>query len=144
MKKVISVNLNNQVFQMEEDAYNYLNTVLNAQWKKQELEVQIAERLEEKCRTKTVVTYADVANVLHNLGYAEPPRYNPYPSSRRLYRQPENKMIAGVCTGLGEYFDVDPVAIRVLFVIAFFFGSLGFWIYMVLWLIVPKTPRLLK
>lgn len=48
-------------------------------------------------------------------------------------------MIAGVCSGLAAYFDADPVLIRVLAVASFFMGSAGFWIYIILWIAVPKA-----
>ena len=146
MKKVISVHLGNKMFQIEEDAYTYLNNVLNAQWKKHELEIQVAERLEQKLNSsRTVVTYPDVVDVLYQLGFSASD-YQAATSSireKRLYRQLKDKMIAGVCTGLGDYLEIDPVIMRVLFVFAFFLGSMGFWLYIILWIIVPKSPKLL-
>ena len=143
MKKVISVHLGNKMFQIEEDAYAYLNNVLNSQWKKQELEVQVAERLEQKLTGgKSVITYPDVVDVLYQFGFSA----SDYQSAtaflreKRLYRQPKNKMIAGVCTGLGEYFEIDPVIVRVLFVAILFAGTIGFWLYIILWIIVPSVP----
>jgi len=144
MKKVISIHLNNKMFQIEEDAYAYLNNVLNSQWKKQELEAQIAERLEQKLiGSKTVVTYPDVVDALYQLGFSASEYQSATATLRekRLYRQPKNKMIGGVCTGLGEYFEIDPVIARVLFVATFFAGGIGFWLYVILWIIVPKTPK---
>ena len=146
MKKVISVHLGNKMFQIEEDAYIYLSKMLNAQWKRQELEVQIADLLEQKqTGGKTIITYPDVVDVLYQLGFSAA-EYQTTTSSlreKRLYRQLNNKMIGGVCTGLGEYFEIDPVILRVLFVAAFFFGTVGFWLYMILWIIVPKAPKML-
>ena len=143
MKKVISVHLANKMFQIEEDAYTYLNHVLSSQWKKQELEVQVAERLEQKLiGGKTVVTYPDVVDVLYQLGFsaAEYQSSTSWFREKRLFRQSKDKMIGGVCTGIGEYFDIDPVIIRVLFVLALFMGTMGFWLYVILWIIVPKVP----
>ena len=144
MKKVISVHLGNKVFQIEEDAYAYLNNVLNGQWKKQELESQVAERLEQKLNNgKTVVTYPDVVDVLYQLGFSASDDFFTASSQpdKRLYRQSKDSMIAGVCAGLGEYFEIDPVIARVLFVVAFFAGSIGFWLYIILWIIIPKAPK---
>src|SRR4051794_36404291 len=63
----------------------------------------------------------------------------------RLYRSRSQKMIAGVCGGLGEYFDVDPVLIRLLFVVTAFISGVGILAYIVLWIVVPfdgdDTPR---
>jgi len=146
MKKIISIHLNNKMFQIEEDAYTYLNNVLNSQWKKQELEAQVAERLEQKVSGgKTVITYPDVVDALYQLGFSAS-EYQAATASlreKRLYRQPKDKMIGGICTGMGEYFDIDPVIVRVLFVIALFLGTMGFWLYMILWIIVPKYPTTL-
>ena len=56
----------------------------------------------------------------------------------RLYRSRSEKMIAGVCGGLGEYFDVDPVLIRLLFVITALISGIGLLAYVVLWILVPR------
>ena len=57
---------------------------------------------------------------------------------KRLYRSERNRMIAGVCGGLGEYFDVDPVLIRLLWVIfTFAFGS-GLLIYIIACILIPN------
>ena len=55
----------------------------------------------------------------------------------RLYRSRSQKMISGVCGGLGEYFDVDPVLIRLLFVVTAFISGVGILAYIVLWIVVP-------
>ncbi|MDR1171696.1 MAG: PspC domain-containing protein [Bacteroidales bacterium] len=145
MKKVISIHLGSKMFQIEEDAYAYLNNVLNAQWKKQELEAQVADRLEQKLGSKPIVTYPDVVDALYQLGFSAS-EYQAVTSAiggKRLYRQPKEKMIAGVCTGLGDYLEIDPVIMRILFVIAGFLGSLGLWLYIILWIIIPKAPKML-
>ncbi|RHR10553.1 PspC domain-containing protein [Pseudoflavonifractor sp. AF19-9AC] len=60
-------------------------------------------------------------------------------NGKRLYRtEGPYKMLAGVCGGIAEYFDVDPTLVRVGWVIAFFAGSFGFWAYLVCALIVPR------
>jgi phage shock protein C len=61
--------------------------------------------------------------------------------AKRLYRSTENRMIAGVCGGIAEYFDIDPVIIRIIAVILLFAGTAGFWAYIILWIIVPKNPE---
>jgi phage shock protein C len=55
----------------------------------------------------------------------------------RLYRSRSQKMLAGVCGGLGEYFDVDPVLIRLLFVVTTFISGAGILAYIILWIVVP-------
>lgn len=56
---------------------------------------------------------------------------------KRLFRSSNSKMIAGVCAGLGEYFNIDTNIIRALFVfITFFFGA-SLLLYLVLWIFIP-------
>ena len=141
MKIVVSIHLGGKMFQIEEDAYTVLNSSLSNERKKQEMEERIAERFEQKLNSgKSVITYPDVADVLYQLGVpvTENQSYTGSWREKRLYRQPKNKMIAGICSGLGEYFEVDPVVVRILFVIALFMISMGFWLYIILWIIVPK------
>jgi len=145
MKKIIAIHLSNKMFQIEEDAYTYLNNVLGSQWKKQELEAQVAERLELKLNgSKTVITYPDVVDTLYQLGFSASEYQSAKGSSRekRLYRQTKDKMIGGVCSGLSEHLDIDPVILRVLFVFALFLG-MGFLLYIILWIIIPKAPKTL-
>lgn len=60
--------------------------------------------------------------------------------SKRLYRSSRDSIIAGVCGGLGDYFNVDPVLFRILFVLAAVFGGSGVIIYIVLWIVIPYQP----
>jgi phage shock protein C len=53
-------------------------------------------------------------------------------------------MIGGVAAGLAEYFDIDPTLIRVLFVITLFLGGTGILAYILLWIIVPEEPIVIK
>ncbi len=57
---------------------------------------------------------------------------------KRLYRSTTDRHIAGVCGGLGEYFKVDPSIFRIIFVLLFLGGSAGFWIYLILALVLPN------
>jgi phage shock protein PspC (stress-responsive transcriptional regulator) len=57
---------------------------------------------------------------------------------RRLYRSRKNRVFAGVAGGLGEYFDIDPVFVRVIFVVATLAGASGLLAYIILWIVVPK------
>ncbi len=57
---------------------------------------------------------------------------------KKLYRSKTDRMIGGVCGGLGEYFDVDPNVIRLLWVVVFLMGGSGLLIYIILWIILPE------
>ena len=58
---------------------------------------------------------------------------------RKLYRDPCDRMIAGVCSGLAQYFGLDTVLIRVIMLVLLVTGTAGFWIYIILWIIAPKA-----
>lgn len=58
---------------------------------------------------------------------------------RRLYRSRKNRIVAGVAGGLGEYFDIDPVFVRVIFVLATLAGAWGVLAYIILWIVVPNA-----
>jgi len=57
--------------------------------------------------------------------------------NKKLYRNEDGALIAGVCGGLADYFDIDATLVRVIFVILLIGGGSGFLIYLVLWLITP-------
>ena len=65
---------------------------------------------------------------------------NPKHPYKRLWRSRDDRRIAGVCGGIGEYFGVDPVWIRVLFIVFFLAGGAAFIAYLVMWLVVPLKP----
>ncbi len=63
--------------------------------------------------------------------------------NKKLYRSVTDKMIGGVCGGLAEYFDVDPVIVRLIFVLAVIFGGSGILAYLILWIIIPQRPYII-
>jgi len=58
-------------------------------------------------------------------------------SPKRLYRSRE-KMVAGVCSGLADYLNIDPTIIRILFVVVAFAGGASLLAYLIMWIIVPE------
>lgn len=63
--------------------------------------------------------------------------------TKKLYRIREGKMIAGVCNGLADYFDIDPTIIRLAWLVLLFFAGSGLLAYLIAWIIVPERPALL-
>ncbi|MBL7139062.1 MAG: PspC domain-containing protein [Bacteroidales bacterium] len=57
---------------------------------------------------------------------------------KKLYRSTKNRVLGGVCGGLGEYLNVDPVLLRVLWAVFFFFGGMGLLAYIIAWIIMPE------
>jgi len=60
---------------------------------------------------------------------------------KRLYRSAGNRVLAGVCGGLGEYFNLDPTVVRVLFAFFAFAGGVGIVAYVALWIIIPDAGK---
>ena len=58
--------------------------------------------------------------------------------TKRLYRLPEEKLIGGVCTGLGDYFNIDYTIIRLLWVLSILLVGIGFFAYLVAWILIPE------
>ena len=63
-------------------------------------------------------------------------------NSTILYRSETNKVLGGVCGGLGEVFNVDPTLVRILFVIAALFGGSGILFYIILWIVIPTRSKI--
>jgi phage shock protein C len=59
---------------------------------------------------------------------------------KRIYRSRDNRMIAGVCSGLATYFAADPTIVRLLFVLGMVAGLATFWIYIAMMIIIPEEP----
>ena len=61
---------------------------------------------------------------------------------KRLTRSTTDRRIAGVCGGLAKYLNVDPTVVRIVFLVALLFGSLGFRAYLIVWLAAPEDNRI--
>lgn len=168
MKEIERVSIGGYAFTLEKDAAvtveRYLKD-LEAHYLGQEggkeimegIEERMAELLLERCGTGRVAGVADIQGIIDILGRPErieaddpePKRPQEKPQ-KKLYRDLENKRVAGVCAGLGNYFNIDIALIRIVFAviaIALFFGGadegiwslLGFVAYGVLWLAMPPA-----
>ncbi len=65
---------------------------------------------------------------------------NNYNPPKKLYRS-RKRVIGGVCQGLADYFNSDVVPIRLLAVLGFLCGTVGLWVYLVFWIVIPNEPR---
>jgi len=88
---------------------------------------------------------ADYSNYCYNCGARQATTAAPGPgvancSHKRLMRSTTDKKLAGVCGGLGAYFDVDPMIIRLCWLLAVFLGGTGLLAYVVLWIVLPLSP----
>lgn len=167
MNKTIIININGIVFHIEEDAYEILKAYmtdvkrhfLNSADSLEittDIENRIAEMFSELLtrENKQVIVEADVKAVINQMGTvadfenaeeyttahgSKQAAFNYTGGSRTLFRDPDDHLIAGVCAGLGNYFNIPAVWIRLLFAISAFFGGAGVIIYMILWIILPKA-----
>lgn len=161
MKKVVNVSLGGRNFILDEDAYSRLQEYLDhfrgkltvPEYQKAEVMEEIEDRIaelffQEVGEGSRVVTLDMVQKVASALGMPDGSAEDGSNSSssspkadmpRRLYRDVDNKSVAGVCSGLALYFDLDITLIRILMLVALIFGSAGFWIYLILWIAVPKA-----
>ncbi|MCD8149507.1 MAG: PspC domain-containing protein [Clostridiales bacterium] len=59
---------------------------------------------------------------------------------KRLYKSEDNRVICGVCGGVGEYLGVDPTIVRLIWALLVIFAGFGFWIYILAAIIIPRQP----
>lgn len=167
MKKVLNISLGNRSFAIEEDAYKRLSDYLqhfrtrlsasagvpytqNAEVM-EDLESRISELfLQEVGSDGRVVDIRLVDRVTSQLGMPDGSPENPQPETgtapepdqpvrKKVYRDYDNKRIAGVCAGLAIYLDIDVVLTRILMLVALVAGTAGFWIYVICWIAIPKA-----
>lgn len=163
MKKTFTINISGSIFHIEEDGYEKLQEYLlrlsqhfdaqpGGQEILQDIEARIAELLQQKIAEKhEAVTIEWVEDVMHRMGNPEDfeeteqtgtaqndPKVEK--TKKRMYRDPENRVLGGVCSGMGAYFNIDPVFLRILFVLLVFLGAgISVIIYLVFWVIVPAA-----
>lgn len=167
MNKTVTINISGIIFHIEEDAYDrlskYLSTIKGYFSKTDggneimsDIEARIAELLQGKINAgKQVILLADVEYVMNVMGRPEDfgaeakqeennnseeqePVYQER-IKRRLFRNPDEKALGGVCSGLAAYFGVDTVWVRLAMFLLIFFGGLSIWVYIVLWIVIPEA-----
>ena len=160
MKKVIEACVGNRNFSLDEDAYARLDEYLThfrdrltgtTAAQNSEIMVDLEDRIAELFTAETygnrVVSLAIVEKIIAQLGMPDGCAEQSGDSSAReeqqtikkIYRDADNKSIAGVCSGLATYLDIDVVLVRVMMLVALIAWSAGFWIYIILWIAVPKA-----
>ena len=164
MKKVIDVSIGGINFTMEDDAYFRLKEYLKrfedtipdkqeAREVMEDVEARVAEIFQKEMKfSNQVVDMNLVQIIIDHLGEVEPPQSSSEEKQeydegytkgeRRFYKNVDDKMIAGVCSGLATYLGVDVTIIRVLLVILFFVYGTGLLAYIVLWIVAPKATTI--
>jgi phage shock protein PspC (stress-responsive transcriptional regulator) len=169
MKKTFTINISGSIFHIDDDAFEKLQKYLHMLNKHfgpaiegqeilQDIEARIAELFLEKTGNKVeVITDFMVDEVIARMGKPEDfmeqgeeeqgkdatettsteeePKIR-----RRLYRDGDNRVLGGVCSGMGAYFNIDMVMMRVIFFLLFFLiGPFNLLLYFILWIVVPKA-----
>ena len=160
MDKTININLGGTLFQIDEAAYKILRDYLRSIDMRfrntpggnetiEDLETRIAEIFQSQKGTAGIVSIENVVDMIRIIGKpedfdqpgAENVTYNtsygqPGPG-KKLFRNPENQIIGGVCSGLAAYINTHPVWIRLLFVLLTCFFFAGVFVYVALWIALP-------
>ena len=164
MEKTLTININGWVFNINEDAYNLLTEYfmkLKKYFSKQEggeeivadIEARVAELFKEKIDEKeTVINIKHVETIMNTLGQpyemeedidAEEASHEERKwhksTGKKLFRDPDHSHIAGIAGGLGKYINLDPIFIRIAFLLLIFAGGTGLILYIVLWILIPEA-----
>ena len=160
MKITLSINLGGYSFNIDEDAYAELKRYLknlefhfaqeeSASEILSDIETRMAELFRTKITTyKQVITMTDVNQATSVMGTPEDISESDGPSARdkfatpghhRMYRDTDNRIIGGVCAGMGAYWDLDPLILRIIFIALVLAGGLGVFIYLILYIVLPEA-----
>jgi phage shock protein PspC (stress-responsive transcriptional regulator) len=162
MNKVQQINLGGVPFTIDDDAYEHLSNYLNSIHRHFEasegyeeithdIEARMAELFQENMGNRSIVTLKDVEDAIVIMGTpedfgAEPIEAIPekdkeqgYRTGKRLFLNPDDEVVGGVCSGIAAYFGIsDPLWIRLAFIIFTLSGGFGIPAYLILWIILPS------
>lgn len=159
MKETINVNIAQQAFTMDVDAYSALTTYLDDIGRRlpetdtetlADIETRIAEIFRERVPSPMmVITYGIVRSTMNqigspeNFGVASRPlnEQTHQQNTNRLYRSRKDRSIAGICSGIAKYFGLDTTLVRIAAILCIFFAGATLWIYLILWLVLPYEPE---
>ena len=157
MKKITTIRLGHYVLTIDEDAAteiaNYLDAIKRRYATEEsateiigDIEERIGELLQQKQnqQKRTYNTIEDVKEVISQMGPINSEsttegQESKFSGPKRLYRDPENSIVAGVCGGVAAYFDIDPIIPRIGWVISVFLLGFGIPMYIILWIVIPEA-----
>lgn len=163
MKKTISINISGIMFNLDEDAYELLKKYLQklnlhfsdtAEGREviQDIEARIAELFQTKIsESKQVINIDDVNEVIETMGSPsdfaheledeeESQKSNNKRARRKYYRDPDNKILGGVCSGLAAFLDIDTLLVRIIaFILLVISAPVMILLYVVLWIAIPEA-----
>lgn len=166
MKETVNVNIGSGAFTLDKDACQLLSSYFDDIRRRlpegdaetmADIEARVAEIFRERVASPMrVITIEVVRATMAQMGapsdFGEP--RNPGAESdapqtesgqaqnppRKLYRSRTERSIAGICGGLGAFFDTDPTMIRLVMLLLILFGGLSIWVYIILWFVIPEEP----
>jgi phage shock protein PspC (stress-responsive transcriptional regulator) len=160
MKITVSVNLGGYFFNIDEDAYAELKMYLRnleLHFAREEssseilsdIETRLAELFRAKITSyKQVINIEDVRQAISVMGTPEDISDSGEPGSRekfssrgyhRMYRDTDNRIIGGVCSGMGAYWNIDPLILRIIFIALILAGGIGVMVYLILYIVLPEA-----
>jgi phage shock protein PspC (stress-responsive transcriptional regulator) len=162
MNKTININLGGIFFHIDENAFEKLNRYLDAVRRSlandtgedeiiKDIEIRISEIFSETRKTDNhVITVVDVEKMIAIMGQPEDyrieendinePRKHKKSQYRKLYRDIDHNVLGGVCAGIGHYFGIDSLWVRLIFVAILLLGwGSPIFIYILLWVLIPKA-----
>lgn len=160
MKETVNANIASEAFVLDTDAYDTLRRYFEEIRSRlpegdaetmADIEARMAELFREQVKSPMrVITLETVRAAMLRMGdpadfgerHGEDPRTElPEEEPRRLYRSRDDRSIAGICGGLGAFFDIDSTLLRVVTLLLILFGGLSFWVYLILWIVIPEAPK---
>lgn len=160
MKVTLNINIGGYAFHIDEDAYHDLKAYLrslelhftgeeSASEIMADIEVRMSELFRARLGTyRQVITIEDVREVIKIMGnpedfvdqdtFSAKEKFTSS-STRRMYRDPDNRIVGGVAAGLAAYWHLDPIIPRIIFLALIFAGGLGIFAYLILWIVLPEA-----
>ena len=167
MKKTLNINIGSRVFNIDEDAYDLLSKYLESiktYFEKieidedifQDIENRISEKFNSKSESRQSLNLNDVDSIIEQMGTLDDFKeaYDDFEineskkqsqesskkeNKKRIYRNSSDKVIAGVASGLANYFGLDPIIFRLIFIVSLFIGGFGFIAYLIFWIGIPEN-----
>ena len=159
MKETVNANIGSVAFTLDQDAYRVLGSYFDDIRRRlpegdaetmNDIESRVAEIFREKVASSMRVITLEMGSPADfgELRGTEqtgteggvPGEASGEPAPRKLYRSRTERSIAGICGGLGAYFDADPTLIRLVMLLLILFGGLSILAYIILWIVIPEEP----
>ena len=145
MNKTVSIHINGKIYNLEEQAYELIDRFLKktrsnlthelfSNQVTKDVEIVIAEYFSEMTKDKEVIVLDEALSIIQKIT-----GNNEIKSDKKLFRDSDDGIVAGVSGGLASYWGIDAIWIRLPLIILLFVYGLGVLIYLLLWLLIPRA-----